>query len=458
MAIEKVLVIDDEPIIRKSFEELLRGKRYGVTAVATLRSAEKLLKRDPFDLIFLDVRLPDGDGTELLGLIAKQPARPLTIMMSGFGTVETAVECMRHGAFDYLIKPFSLSQIEVLVKKAEHYQQVLKVSERLTAQSSASTDLIGESAALRALRTRLRKVAPTEATVLIQGEPGAGQDLVAHEIYRASGRVPSPYLAVDCAAVAPGFLESVLFGHEKGAFADATERREGQLELADGGTLLLSEIGEMPLHLQAKLLRFLHDREFERVGGAKPIKVDVRLLATTQRDLRRAVTDGLFREDLYYRLSVFPLAVPPLRERRADIAPLAAHFLARLARQHGLVTPGFSAEALELLHAHPWPGNVHELQTAIARAVLRTEPRSAVQSSALGLPPPGTMNRTHESVEAVRPAEPWHSLPEVEKAHILRTLEHTGGNRTQAATLLQISIRTLRNKLNQYRDASSAPK
>ncbi len=458
MAIEKVLVIDDEPIIRKSFEELLRGKRYGVTAVATLRSAEKLLKRDSFDLIFLDVRLPDGDGTELLGLIAKQPDRPLTIMMSGFGTVETAVECMRHGAFDYLIKPFSLSQIEVLVKKAENYQQVLKVSERLTAQSSASTDLIGESAALRGLRTRLRKIAPTEATVLIQGEPGAGQDLVAHEIYRASGRAPSPYLAVDCAAVAPGFLESLLFGHEKGAFAGATERREGQLELADGGTLLLSEIGEMPLHLQAKLLRFLQDREFERVGGAKPIKVDVRLLATTQRDLRRAVTDGLFREDLYYRLSVFPLAVPPLRERRADIAPLAAHFLARLARQHGLVTPGFSAEALELLHAHPWPGNVHELQTAIARAVLRTGPRTAVQSGALGLPPPGTMNRTHESVEAVRPAEPLLSLPEVEKAHILRTLEHTGGNRTQAATLLHISIRTLRNKLNEYRDASSAPK
>jgi len=458
MAIEKVLVIDDEPIIRKSFEELLRGKRYGVTAVATLRSAEKLLKRDPFDLIFLDVRLPDGDGTELLGLIAKQPTRPLTIMMSGFGTVETAVECMRHGAFDYLIKPFSLSQIEVLVKKAENYQQVLKVSERLTAQCSDSGDLMGESAALRALRTRLRKVAPTEATVLIQGEPGAGQELVAHDIFRASNRAHAPYLSVDCAAVAPGLLESVLFGHEKGAFADAAERREGQLELADGGTLLLAEIGEMPQHLQAKLFRFLQDREFERVGGAKPLKADVRVLATTQRDLRQAVASGAFREDLYYRLSVFPLDVPPLRERRADIAPLALHFLARLARAHGLVTPGFSAEALEMLLAHSWPGNVRELQTVIARSVLLTDPRMAVQSSALGLPSPGTISRAHESVEAVRPEEPLLSLPELEKAHILHTLEHTGGNRTKAATLLQISIRTLRNKLNEYRDAASVPK
>ncbi len=457
MAIEKVLVIDDEPIIRKSFEELLRGKRYGVTAVATLRSAEKLLKRDPFDLIFLDVRLPDGDGTELLGLIAKQPTRPLTIMMSGFGTVETAVECMRHGAFDYLIKPFSLSQIEVLVKKAENYQQVLKVSDRLTAQCSDSSDLTGESAALRALRTRLRKVAPTEATVLIQGEPGAGQELVAHEIFRASNRAHAPYLTVNCAAEAPGMLESIIFGHEKGAFTGATERREGQLELADGGTVLLTEIGEMPLHLQPKLFRFLQDREFARMGGGKPGKADVRVLATTQRDLRQAIARGTFREDLYHRLSVFPLDLPPLRERHADIAPLAGHFLTRLARQHGLITPGFSAEALELLQAHAWPGNVHELQSAIARAVLLTEPATAVQAGALGLPAPGAISRSPISVETVRPAEPLPSLPEVEKAHILRTLEHTGGNRTKAAILLQISIRTLRNKLNEYRNAASVP-
>lgn len=458
MAIEKILVIDDEPIIRKSFEELLRGKRYGVTAVGTLRSAEKLLKRDPFDLIFLDVRLPDGDGTDLLGLIAKQPTRPLTIMMSGFGTVETAVECMRHGAFDYLIKPFSLSQIEVLVKKAENYQQVLKVSARLTAQCSDSRDLLGDSAALRAFRIRLRKVAPTEATVLIQGEPGAGQELVAHEIYRASSRAHAPYLTVHCAAEAPGMLESIIFGHEKGAFTGATERREGQLELADGGTLLLAEIGEIPLHLQAKLFRFLQDREFERMGGGKPGKVDVRVLATTQRDLRLAVARGAFREDLYYRLSVFPLDVPPLRERRADIAPLAEHFLARLTRQHGLVTPGFSAQALILLQAHPWPGNVHELQSAIARAVLLTAPATAVQAGALGLPAPDTLSHSPDTLETVRPAEPLPSLPELEKAHILRTLEHTGGNRTKAAILLQISIRTLRNKLNEYRNANLRPK
>lgn len=457
MAIEKVLVVDDEPIIRKSFEELLRGKRYGVTAVGTLHSAEKLLKRDPFDLIFLDLRLPDGEGTELLSLIAKQSTRPLTIMMSGFGSVEIAVECMRHGAFDYLIKPFSLSQVEVLVRKAENYQQVLKVCERLTAQGSDSSDLMGESTAIRALRARLRKVAPTEATVLIQGEPGSGQELAAHEIYRASSRTHAPYLTVDCAGAAPDNLESVLFGHEKGAFPAAIERREGQLELADSGTLLLAEIGEMPLHLQAKLLRFLQDREFGRMGGVKSLKADVRLIATTQRDLQQAVADGTFREDLYYRLGVFPLDVPPLRDRRTDIAALARSFLTRLARRHGIATPGFSEEAMALLTAHPWPGNDHELHTVIARAVLLTKPNTAVQSSALGLPSPDAIIGSHEPVEVVCPAEPILSLSELEKAHILRALEHTGGHRTKAAALLQISIRTLRNKLNEYRAGSPSP-
>ena len=469
MAIERILVVDDEPIIRKSFEELLRGKRYGVTPAGTLHDAERLLKRDTFDLLFLDVRLPDGDGMDLLERISQLPQRPMTIMMSGFGTIETAVTCMRHGAFDYLIKPFSLSQIEVLVKKAESYQQVLKVNKYLAAQISDSRDLIGDSQPMAALRTMLRKVAPTEATVLIQGENGTGKELVAHEIFHASARSQAPYIKVNCAAVSETLIESEFFGHEKGAFTGATERREGRFELADGGTLLLDEISEISPKLQAKLLRVLQEREFERVGGSKTIKVDVRVLATTNRDLRKAVAAGEFREDLYYRLNVFPLQVPPLRERQPDIPQLAEHFLERFARRHGIATPGFSHEAMERLLAHPWPGNVREMQNTIERAVILTENGTPVQSSALGLAPGGVNPGARHTLEKIdtgrapvqiapraaqaasRTADAVKPLHELEKEHILRALEQTGGNRTKAAELLQISIRTMRNKLNEYR-------
>lgn len=465
MAIEKVLVVDDEPIIRKSFEELLRGKRYSVSSAATLHDAERLLKRDTFDLLFLDVRLPDGDGIDLLERIAQLPHRPMTIMMSGFGTIETAVTCMRQGAFDYLIKPFSLSQIEVLVKKAESYQQVLKVNKYLEAQISDARDLIAESPAMLVLRAMLRKVAPTEATVLIQGENGTGKELVAHEIYHASARSQAPYIKVNCAAVSETLIESEFFGHEKGAFTGATERREGRFELADGGTLLLDEISEISPKLQAKLLRVLQEREFERVGGSKTIKVDVRVLATTNRDLRKSVATREFREDLYYRLNVFPIQVPPLRERLSDITRLAEHFLERITRKHGITTPGFSAEAIQQLRDHPWPGNVRELQNTIERAVILTENGTPVQSSALCLTVGTSVTGTRAALETVdaefnskatsRATAPHDGsvkpLHELEKEHILRALEQTGGNRTKAAELLQISIRTMRNKLNEYR-------
>ncbi|MCE9612546.1 MAG: sigma-54 dependent transcriptional regulator [Chthoniobacter sp.] len=448
MAIEKVLVIDDELIIRKSFEELLRGKRYGVTAVATLRSAEKLLRRDTFDLVFLDVRLPDGDGTELLELIARQPGHPLTIMMSGVGSVESTVACMHNGAFDYLIKPFSLSQIEVLVKKAEHYQQVLKLNTLHTAQLSATDDFLGTSPAIEALHARLDKVAATDATVLVHGEPGCGQELVAHAVCHASVRAAAPYLHLNCAAAPASHIESKLFGHEKGAFPDAHDRREGLLELADGGTLLLEEVGELPLHVQTKVLRFLVDREFERMGGTKPLKVDVRVLATTGRDLCQATSDGTFREDLYHRLNMLPLAVPPLRERQADVIPLATLFLRRLARQYGLITPGFDHAALELFQTYSWPGNVRELHNAIERAVLHTANHTPILAVSLGLAAddaPAIANAVNSDEESPSP------LPEMEKAHILRALRYTGDNRTKAAALLKISIRTLRNKLKEYR-------
>ncbi len=470
MAIEKILVVDDEPIIRKSFEELLRPKRYGVTTAGTLQDAERLLKRDSFDLLFLDIRLPDGEGLDVLERLSTQKHRPLAIMMSGFGTIETAVTCMRGGAFDYLVKPFSVGQIEVLVKKAEAHQQVLQVNQYLAAQLSDASDLIGDSPAVVALRAMLKKVAPTEATVLIQGENGTGKELVAHEIYHASARSGAPYIKVNCAAVSDTLIESEFFGHEKGAFTGASERREGRFELANGGTLLLDEISEISPRLQAKLLRVLQEREFERVGGSKTLKTDVRVFATTNRDLRKAVASGEFREDLYYRLNVFPVHVPPLRDRQEDIPILADHFLQRFARRHGLRIPGFSSHALEALLAHRWPGNVRELQNTVERAVILTDNETQVPVAALGLALPGgsPVARLLEASPNVRHAngngksngshvvgsiKPLH---EIERLHILWALEQTGGNRTKAATLLEISIRTLRNKLHEYRIAEAA--
>ncbi len=460
MAIEKILVVDDETMIRKSFEELLRPKRYGIATVGTLADAEKLLKRDAFDLVFLDVRLPDGEGTDLLERLAALPSRPLPVVMSGFGTIETAVECMKAGAFDYLIKPFSLGQIEVIVKKAESFRQVLKVNAYLAAQVSDASDLIGDSEAIVSLRAMLRKVAPTEATVLIQGENGTGKELVAHEIFHGSSRAQLPYIKVNCAAVSDTLIESEFFGHERGAFTGATERREGRFELADGGTLLLDEISEISPRLQAKLLRVLQEREFERVGGSKTIKTDVRVLATTNRDLQKAVANGEFREDLYYRLNVFPVQVPALRNRQEDIPTLANHFLERFSRRHGLQIPGFTSAALEALGQHLWPGNVRELQNSIERAVILTENNALVNAEALGLNGNGdsyTFRSSNVRSNRVQPAAESSGtvkrLSEIERDYIMRSLEQNGGNRTKTAELLDISIRTLRNKLNEYRTA-----
>jgi len=472
MAVEKILVIDDEHFIRKTFEEVLRGKRYGVSSAGSLAEAERLMKREQFDVAFVDVRLPDGEGTTFLERVAATKTPPLSIMMSGFGTVESAVECMRAGAFDYLLKPFSISQIEVLVRKAEGYRQMVKVNEYLSAELAGAKELVGGSEAMNRLREMLRKVAPTEATVLIQGENGTGKELVAQAIYQASGRASAPYIRVNCAALSENLMESEFFGHEKGSFTGATERREGRFELADGGTLLLDEISEISPRLQAKLLRVLQEREFERVGGTKTIQVDVRVLATTNRDLRKSVEKGDFREDLYYRLNVFPVSVPPLRERDGDIRVLASHFLNRFARQHGRAEMELSPSCLSVLEAHQWPGNVRELQNTIERAVIMSELGAPIIPASLAVgdtftsmgrgtfsPDDEASHREDVVVTPVPTAVPsdlgatdaLRPLAEVEKLHILAVLEACSGNRTRAADLLGISIRTLRNKLHEYR-------
>lgn len=481
MAIEKILIVDDDFIIRKSLEDMLRKKRYAVVSAPTLAEAERYLGKDSFDLVLADIRLPDGDGTSLLEHISQSKKPPLTVMITGHGTIESAVNCMRAGAFDYVVKPFSPSEIEMVVKKADAFDHIRRVNQHLSHESGSDTGLIGESPAMVQLKQLIRKVARTDATVLIHGENGTGKEMVASELFRASSRSDEPFIKVNCAAITENLMESEFFGHEKGAFTGATDRREGRFELADGGTILLDEISEISPSLQAKLLRVLQEREFERVGGNKTLKVDVRVVATTNRNLLRAVEKKEFREDLYYRLNVFPIEVPPLRERKQDIPILAREFLSRCARRHGLRPPGFSAAANKVLVEHLWPGNVRELQNCVERAVILVEQGRTIEPDDLGLvssAPRGAVVQTVLSTAAVAPASnlgasseaaapaapPRDTSPvgkpipleELERQHILEVLRKSGGNRTQAAAVLKISIRTLRNKLHEYKLAGAA--
>jgi DNA-binding NtrC family response regulator len=451
MPIEKIIVLDDEDALRTTLERQLRRRGYDVAAAACLREARALLAEEPCDLMFVDVRLPDGDGTDLLRHLQRHPQKPLVVIMTGFGSVESAVQCMRDGAFDYLIKPFSGDQLDVTLRKAEEFARLVEVNRLLSREDEPEQELIGNSAAMDALRAQIRKVARTQATVLIHGESGTGKELVARTLWRESPRAEAPFIRVNCAAIPDNLIESEFFGHEKGAFTGAVSRREGRFELAHGGTLLLDEIGELSPHVQAKLLRVLQEREFERVGGNRTIKVDVRVLATTNRNLEQAVARGEFRQDLFFRLNVVPIRVPPLREHLEDVPLLAEHFVRRFSRKHGVAVAGVAPEAMAALQAHSWPGNVRELQNVIERAVILCEDNQPLRPEHLGLVGVGPQPA---GAAPVRPPggadERLLPLAEIEKRHILHVLERCGGNRTRAAEQLGISVRTLRNKLHEY--------
>jgi DNA-binding NtrC family response regulator len=460
MPIEKIIVLEDDPLVRKSLEQQLRNRRYDVAGVGTIAAAQEYLNKDNFDLIFCDVRLPDGDGTEFLKQIQMRPLKPLVIMMTGFGSVESAVTCMKDGAFDYMLKPFSGEQIEFTLRKAEEFTQLVKVNRFLNQDESeeSSHELLGRSPAMEQVRQLIRKVARTQATVLIQGESGTGKELVARAIYRESPRVGAPFIRVNCAAVPENLIESEFFGHEKGAFTGALNKREGRFELAHGGTILLDEISEISPQVQAKLLRVLQERELERVGGSRTIKVDVRVLATTNRDLDQSVERKEFRQDLYFRLNVVPVFVPPLRERREDIVFLAEQFVHRFGRKHGVKISGITPECRTALEAHSWPGNVRELQNVIERAVILCADGEQIETEHLGIHGIATSSAAASSASPRPPTIAAATtidgdaltLGDLEKQHILATLDKCGGNRTHAARKLGISIRTLRNKLSEY--------
>jgi two-component system response regulator AtoC len=482
--LDRILIVDDEPIIAKLIEEICTLANLGFAYAPDLATANGLILRETYDLVFLDVRLPDGDGHQFLERLMTLPDRPIVVLVTGAGTIESAVACMRAGAFDYVVKPFSASRIQVLLKKADAYNQLVKVNRYLNDRGAGDEEfVVAGSLAMRRLRAHVGRVAPTEATVLITGEHGSGKEMVAREIFRLSSRRREPFIKVNCAALSETLIESELFGHERGAFTGATEKREGRFELANRGTLLLDEVSEIPPRLQAKLLRVLQEREFERVGGSKPIKVNVRILATSNRELLRYVEQGSFRADLYYRLNVFPIHVPPLRERREEIPLLAESFLRLSARRSGIRILGFSPQAMHALHSYHWPGNVRELQNTIERAVILSENDRPISGAALGIElPAGAVEDVVESdwqppvpletvpgaellPPRVAPAPPpsaaaapgsapvLQSLAEMEKYAILAAMKAKDGNRVQVVELLGISIRTLRNKLQEYRES-----
>src|SRR5215510_9478424 len=351
MPIEKIIVLEDDLIVRKSLEQQLRYRRYDVASASTIAETQELLAKDNFDLLIMDVRLPDGISTDLLKQLQARPVKPLVVMISGFGTVDLAVECMSNGAFTFLTKPFSPEQLTVTLKKAEEHTQLVKVNQYLShaEDEESGYELLGQTQAMEQLRQLIRKVARTQATVLIQGESGTGKELVARALYRQSPRATAPFIKLNCAAIPENLIESEFFGHEKGAFTGALTKREGRFELAHGGTILLDEISEISPQLQAKLLRVLQERELERVGGNRTIKVDVRVIATTNRRLEQSVEKKEFREDLFFRLNVVPIHVPPLRDHREDIQPLAEEFMRRFSRKHGIHVRGLSDSALRVL-------------------------------------------------------------------------------------------------------------
>ncbi len=469
MPIEKVIVLEDEMVVRKNLVQLLHRKRLDVAEAPKLEKAIQYLEKDDFDLVFADVRLPDGDGRELLTRCQAMPNPPLVVMMTSYGSVESAVECMRNGAFDYITKPFSTDQIEVTLKKAGDFTRLVRVNQHLNdgEQSDVGYEILGESESMKKLGDMIRKVSRTEATVMIQGESGTGKELVARAIHRQSPRSNQPFISVNCAAVPENLVESEFFGHEKGAFTGAVTRREGRFELAHDGTILLDEISEISPVVQSKLLRVLQERELERVGGNRTIRVNVRVVATTNRDLAQSVEKGEFRQDLYFRLNVVPIFVPPLRDRGGDIVLLAEHFMKRYSRKHGCKVGGFSEAAMRDLQSHSWPGNVRELQNVIERAVILSTEGKLIEPDSLGLVAPSHDSSVPPKVIAGEvpsqvPVEDVSSgddsmlpLDELEKRHILKTLEAVGGNRTKAAGVLNISIRTLRNKLKEYREADA---
>jgi two-component system, NtrC family, response regulator HydG len=455
MSKTRILVVDDEATARNGLAKLLEQEGYSVETAGDGVEALQLAAENPPALIVSDLKMPNMDGMELLKQLREKGIETPTIVATAFGEVSTAVAAMRAGAEDYLTKPIDFDALLLVVERTLAREELKSEAENLRRQLRARDKeglegLLGASAAMQRVYQMVRQVAPARATVLITGESGTGKGEVARAVHQLSPRANAPLVSLHCAALAESLLESELFGHEKGAFTGAEKRRIGRIEQADGGTLFLDEIGEIPLATQIKLLRVLQERCFERVGGNETIKVDVRVVAATNKNLAEEVREHRFREDLYYRLNVVHIDMPPLRQRGNDVVLLAEHFLRRFARENNRRIDGFADAARAKLVAHRWPGNVRELENAIERAVVFTT-GELVEADAL------PFDAAPATIEG-GPRIPGATMAELEKHAILATLEAVGGSTGRAAEMLDISARTIQYRLHEYGLAASRNK
>lgn len=451
MPIERVLIVDDEKLVRDFLGETLRRKNYDVTLAESGHKAFLLLKDNLFDLVITDMKMPDYTGIDILKKVKEISPGTVVVIITAFGSVENAVEAMRLGAFNYLIKPFSPDTIEAVIDKAKEHVSLVEENTYLRQQLSTGTGrisnkVVAESPTMKKIMTDVANIAKSNANVMITGESGTGKEVIAHAIHYQSTRSGRPFIKVNCAAVPETLIESEFFGHEKGSFTGASSTHRGRFEIANGGSLLLDEITEVPLALQAKLLRAIQEQEFERVGGSKPIKVDVRIISTSNRDMMEAIASKRIREDLFYRLNVMPVHLPPLREHKEDILPLADYFIEKLSQENHKERKQLSAEAKKKLMEYDWPGNIRELANILERAVvLNTSNKLQPEEIYLtNLPAQASQETSGEALPV------GISLQELEKRLILKTLEKLNNNRTRTADVLGISVRTLRNKLQEY--------
>ena len=452
----KILVIDDEKLIRWTLEQHLMKEGY---EVATAESAEKgleLIAEEIPDLVLLDNRLPDMTGLDMLERLKVRENGLMVIIVTAFGLVETAVKAMKLGAYDYISKPFNLDEISFIIKKALETGVLRSHVKHLRQESRGKPDaLLGNSAEMLKVKELVRKLAESDAaTVLIQGESGTGKELVAKALHYSSARSDKPFMAINCAAVPVNLLESELMGHEKGAFTDAKAAKKGLFELANGGSVFLDEIGDMPPGMQAKLLRLIEEKSFKRVGGVKDIRVDVRIISATNQELSKAVNEGRFRKDLYYRLQVVPVTMPPLRERVEDILTLARHFVDYFNRECHKNVKAISREAENVLVSYSWPGNVRQLKNVIERAMI-LDIESEILPEHLS---EDILDGTSQYVEPVKPAslegfvipENGISLEQVEHALIKKALEMSGSNHNKAAQLLKMTRETFKRRAKRF--------
>ncbi len=438
----RVLVADDEEPLRRLLNRELTRKGFAVDVAADGKTALNLARQNTYDVLLLDIMMPALDGLSVMKQLKTDPSAPEIIVLTGKATIETAVEAMKHGAYDYLTKPYKLDELVIIINRAYEFGR-LSIKKQLLEQELVRKEtpfrFICRSRQMKEIHDLIQKIAPTDSPVLIQGESGTGKELVANTIWHYSRRSAAPIIALNCATFSENLIESEVFGHEKGAFTNAYETKHGIVEVADRGTLFLDEIAEMPVGLQAKLLRFLDTGEFRRVGGNKIMNLNVRVLAATNKDLLALISQGRFREDLYYRLNVINITIPPLRERTEDVEELALFFALKYGRKMSKVIEGFTPEAIAALLGYCWPGNVRELENVVERAVILCDSEKI-----------GSRDLSIAASDKVGDRSAGGSLDEMERDHILRVLREFQGNQSKASQALGIDRKTLYLKLKKY--------